>query len=108
MFRLRKPFKIPVILAVLACCSCSKDLGYLEVRNLTNDSLSNVTWGEHIHLGDIAPGEEKGEETESFTSNYLYLKIGNGTYRSTEEIFVDANSSATYIVHDKKQLEKLE
>ena len=109
MFRFKMPVKTAVIIAVMAVFSCSKEpVGYLEVRNLSNDTFTNVTWGELIYLGTIAPGEEKGDETESFNSKYLYFEIGDGIYRSPEEIIVDANSSATFIVHDKNQLENLE
>ena len=103
MYRLRIPVLIMVLFAVF---SCSKEpIGYLEVRNHTNDTFTNVTWGESVHLGTIAPGEEKGEETEVFTGSFLFLEIGEKKYRSREEILVDANSSATFIVNDKQHLE---
>ena len=109
MSRPKMPFRSLAFIAFMVVFSCSKEpMGYLEVRNLTNDMFTNVTWGEFIHLGTIAPGEEKGDETESFTSRYLYFEIGNGTYRSQKEVFVDANSSVTYIIHDKNQLVNLE
>ena len=109
MSRIRTPIKVTVFMAVMAVFSCSKEpVGYLEVRNLTKETFSNVAWGEFIHLGTIAPGEEQGEETASFTSKYLYFEIGNGIFRSREEITVDANSSATFIVKDKNQLKMLE
>ena len=83
----------------MAVFSCSKEpVGYLEVRNLTNDIFTNVTWGEFIHLGPLAPGEEQGDETDSFTSKYLYFEIGNWNFTVPGlQILVDANSSATYI-----------
>ena len=76
MFRFKMPVKTAVIIAVMAVFSCSKEpVGYLEVRNLSNDTFTNVTWGELIYLGTIAPGEEKGDETESdfikVIENYL-------------------------------------
>ena len=109
MSRIKIPVKTLVVMALLAVVSCSKEpVGYLEVRNLTKDTFNNVTWGEFIHLGTIAPGEERGEETDSFTSKYLYFEIGNGIFRSREAITVDANSSATFIVNDKDQLINLE
>ena len=109
MTRLKLQVKILAVIAILAVFSCTKEpVGYLEVRNLTNDIFTNVSWGEFIHLGPLAPGEEKGDETASFTSRYLYFEIGNWRYRSQTEILVDANSSATYIVHDKNQLVILE
>ena len=109
MSRIRTPIKVTVVMAVMVVFSCSKEpMGYLEVRNLTNETFNNVAWGEFIHLGTIAPWEEQGEETASFTSKYLYFEIGNGIFRSREEITVDANSSATFIVKDKNQLIMLE
>ncbi len=109
MSRIKLTVRAMVIMAAMAVFSCSNDsVGYLEVRNFTNETFINVTWGELIHLGTIAPGEEQGEETESFNRKYLYFEIGNGIYRSQEEITVDANSSATFIVNDKSQLKHLE
>jgi len=108
MSRIRTPIKITVVMTAMAVFSCSKDVGYLEVRNLTNETFTNVTWGEFIHLGTIAPGEEQGEETDVFTSKYLYFEMGNGIFRSREEITVDANSSATFIVKDQNQFIILE
>jgi len=57
MLRLKIPVKSTVIIAVMVFFSCSQEpVGYLEVSNHTNDTLTNVTWGELIHLGTIAPG----------------------------------------------------
>lgn len=98
--------QVLILLALFACCvSCSlSPEGYLEVRNQSSDSITNVRWGTEILLGDIAPGEEKGQETLVFDSAYVSFTKDNMTYRSSELIKVDARTSATYILTDSTSI----
>ena len=61
-------------LAFVIMVSCSgEEVGYVEVRNHLDSEISKVSWGETVFLGTIAPGEEAGEETPLFGSQYITL-----------------------------------
>ena len=92
-------------MAVLIVLSCSREVvGYVEVRNHLDNEISNVSWGDSVFLGNIMPGEEEGEETTSFGSNYITLEYKGNTYRSLDQIEVDAHTSATLIIDDPADL----